>query len=73
MPTLEVPLINLAILPSNPSMIAATITAIIDNSNLPSNANLIDVKPIQTPMSVKIFGRITLVFLLETNLIFLFC
>ena len=71
LPTFEVPLINLAILPSKPSMIAATITAIIDNSNLPSNANLIDVKPIQTPMSVKIFGRITLVFLLETNLIFL--
>ena len=29
LPTLEVPFINLAILPSNPSMTAATITAII--------------------------------------------
>ena len=54
-------------------MIAATITAIIDNSNFPSNANLIEVNPIDTPTSVKIFGKITLVFLFETNLIFLFC
>ncbi len=72
-PTLEVPFINLAILPSKPSIIAATITAIIDNSNLPSKANFIEVKPIQTPIRVKIFGKITLVFLFETNFIFLFC
>ena len=39
LPTLEVPLINLAILPSSPSIIAAIITAIIDNSNFPSKAN----------------------------------
>ena len=45
---------------------------LIDNSNFPSNANLIDVNPMQTPKRVKIFGRITLVFLFETNLISLF-
>ena len=61
-PTLEVPLINLAILPSSPSMTPATITAIIANSNFPSNANLIEVKPIHTPIKVKIFGSITLEF-----------
>ena len=35
-PTFEVPLINLAILPSNPSMTAAIIIAMIANSYLPS-------------------------------------
>ena len=54
LPTFEVPLINLAILPSSPSIIPAIITAIIDNSNFPSNANLIELKPIQTPIRVKI-------------------
>ena len=36
------------------------------------NANLIELNPMQTPTKVKIFGSITLEFLLETNLIFLF-
>ena len=67
-------LINLAILPSNPSMSAANIIAIIANSNLPSNANLIDVNPIQTPIKVNMFGKITLaVFLSVTILKFFFC
>ena len=47
-PTFDVPLINLAILPSKPSIIAAKIIAIIANSNFPSSANLIEVKQIQT-------------------------
>ena len=34
-------------------------------------AGLIDVKPMQTPTNVNIFGKIVLVFLLETNLNFL--
>ncbi len=71
-PTLEVALINLAIRPSNPSIIAATIIASTDNSNLPSKANLIELKPIQTPTKVKIFGKMTLVFFVETILKFFF-
>ena len=63
LPTFEVPFINLAILPSNPSITAAKIIAIIANSNLPSNANLIEVKPIQTPIRVSILGKIILAFL----------
>jgi len=39
-PTFEVALINLAILPSNPSINAARIIAMTANSNLPSRANL---------------------------------
>ena len=35
-------------------------------------ANLIEVKPIHTPTSVIIFGKITLEFLFDTNLIFFF-
>ena len=34
--------------------------------------NLIEVKPIHTPTSVIIFGKITLEFLFDTNLIFFF-
>ena len=71
-PTLEVPLINLAILPSSPSMTPATITAIIANLKFPSKANLIEVKPMHTPIKVKIFGSITLEFLFDTSLIFFF-
>ncbi len=48
LPTFDVPLINLAILPSNPSINAAKIIAIIANSNFSSSANLIEVKPMQT-------------------------
>ena len=59
-PTFDVPLINLAILPSSPSIIAANMIAITANSNLPSKANLIEDKPIQTPIKVSIFGKITL-------------
>ena len=66
------PFINLAILPSSPSMTPATITAIIANSKFPSKANLIEDNPIHTPTKVNIFGRITLEFLLDTNFIFLF-
>ena len=39
---------------------AANIIAIIANSNFPSNANLIDDKPIQTPIRVSMLGKITL-------------
>ena len=60
LPTFDVPLINLAILPSKPSIRAANIIAIIANSNFPSNANLIDDKPIQTPIRVSMLGKITL-------------
>ena len=63
-PTLDVPFINLAILPSKPSISAAKIIAIIANSNFPSNANLIEVNPIQTPIRVSILGKITLAFFL---------
>ena len=55
LPTFDVPLINLAIRPSSPSIIAATRIAKIDISYLASNANLIELKPIQTPTRVKIF------------------
>ena len=72
LPTLEAPPINLAILPSNPSITPATIMAITAISNLPSNENLIDVKPIQTPTNVKIFGNNTLGFLGGTILKFFF-
>ena len=72
LPTLDVPCISLAILPSKPSIIAAIIIAIMDKVNFPSTANLIELKPIQTPTKVKIFGRITLVFLSLTNLKFFF-
>ena len=40
-PTLDVPLINLAILPSSPSIKAAKIIAIIANPNLSYKENLI--------------------------------
>ena len=73
-PTLDVPLINLAIRPSNPSISAAKIIAIIANSNLPSKANLIEVSPIHTPISVSMFGKITrALFLSVTILKFFFC
>ena len=66
---IDVPLINLANRPSNPSITAAKIIATIANSNLPSKANLIEVNPIQTPISVSILGKITLaVFLSVTTL-----
>ena len=70
LPTFDVPLINLAILPSNPSIRAANIIAIIANSNFPSNANLIDDKPIQTPIRVSMLGKITLAFVFLSVTIF---
>ena len=72
LPTLDVPFISLAILPSKPSIIAAIIIAIIANSNFQSNANLIDVNPIQTPISVSILGNIILAFFLSATIFKLF-
>ena len=71
-PTFDVPLINLAILPSKPSIIAAKIIAIIANSNFPSSANLIELNPMQTPIKVSILGRITLAFFLSAIIFKLF-
>jgi len=51
-------------------MTPATKIARIDISYLPSSANLIELNPIQTPTSVKIFGNITLVFFDDTSLKF---
>ena len=62
-PTKEVPFINLATLPSNASNIAAKSIAIIDSSNFESSANFIELKPIQTPINVKVFGKIILALL----------
>ena len=53
-------------------MTPATITAIIAYLKFPSKANLIEVKPMHTPIKVKIFGSITLEFLFDTSLIFFF-
>ena len=48
--------------------------AIIASANFPSKANLIEVKPIQTPINVIALGRIILAFLSETILkLFLGC
>ena len=69
---MEVPLINLAIRPSRPSITAAKMTAIIASSYFKSSANLIELSPIQTPIKVKILGKITLVFLSATILKFFF-
>ena len=68
-PTFEVPLISLAILPSSPSINAANIIAMIANSNLPSSANLMEVRPIQTPIRVNIFGKITLALFLSVTIL----
>ena len=68
-PTYDVPLINLAILPSKPSINAANIIAMIAKWNSPLNANLIEVKPMQTPINVSMFGRSILAFFFSvTNL-----
>ena len=71
-PTFDVALINLAILPSKPSIIAAKIIPIIANSNLPSNANFIEVNPMHTPIKVNILGKITLAFFLSKTILRLF-
>ena len=66
LPTLDVPFINLAILPSKPSNRAAKIIAIIESSNFESKANLIELSPIQTPIKVRAFGKIILAFFSDT-------
>jgi hypothetical protein len=63
-----VPLINLAILPSKPSIIAASIIAITESEYFSSNANLIELRPMQTPINVSIFGKRILAFLSDTIL-----
>ena len=59
-----------ATLPSSASNIAAKIIAIMDNSNLASKANLIELKPMQTLISVNAFGKIILAFFSDTILKF---
>ena len=68
LPILDVPLINLAIRPSNASIKPANNIAITESANFPSRANLMEVKPIQTPIKVIALGRIILAFLSETIL-----
>jgi len=57
-----VPLINLAILPSNASKIAANKINVTAKVKLPSIENLIELIPRQTPARVKMFGSKYLVF-----------
>ena len=57
-PILEVPFINLAIRPSKASINPANNIAIIAIANFPSIANLIELKPIQTPIKVSILGTL---------------
>jgi len=45
-----------------PSIKAAIIIAIMAKSNCPLKENLIEVSPMQTPISVNIFGKIILTF-----------
>ena len=71
-PNSEVPFINLAILPSNASSIAAKIIKITAKLKFPSNANFIELIPRHTPPNVRIFGRRYLVFFEVTNLNFFF-
>ena len=67
-PTNEVPFNNLATLPSKASKTAANKMAIIDNSNFASNANLIELNPIQTLINVNVLGKSILAFLSDTIL-----
>ena len=69
-PKFEVPLINLATLPSKPSKIAATIKNKTAKVKFPSIANLIELIPRQTPTRVRTLGRIYLVLFTETILNF---
>ena len=48
------------------------IIAIIANPNLSSKANLIDVKPMHTPINVSIFGKITLAVFFSATILKLF-
>ena len=70
-PNSDVPLINLATLPSNASKIAASKIKVTARLKFPSIENLIELIPKQTPANVNIFGSKYLVFFEETNLNFL--
>jgi len=70
-PNSDVPLINLATLPSKASKIAANNMKITAKLKFPSIENLIELIPKHTPASVRIFGKRYLVFFDETNLNFL--
>ena len=72
MPNSDVPLINLAILPSKASNIAANKINFTAKLKFPSIENFIELIPRQTPASVKIFGSNYLVFFEVTILNFLF-
>ena len=72
LPNSDVPLINLAILPSRASKIAANKIRVTAKLKLPSIENLIELIPRQTPAKVKILGSKYLVFFEVTNLNFLF-
>ena len=63
-PKSEVPFINLAILPSNASSIAARRIKVTANLKFKSRENLIELIPKHTPAIVRIFGKIYLVFLM---------
>ena len=71
-PNSEVPFINLAILPSSASRIAANKINVTAKLKLPSIENLIELIPKQTPANVKILGSKYLVFFDDTNLNFFF-
>ena len=66
------PLINLAILPSRASKIAANKINITARVKFASIENFIELIPKQTPISVNMFGKIYLVLFDETNLKFFF-
>ena len=55
-----------------PLIDTAEIIAITANSNFPSKANLIEVNPIQTPISVSMLGKITLAFFFSATTLKLF-
>ena len=71
-PKSEVPLINLATLPSRASNIAANKINITARLKLPSIENLIELIPKQTPAKVKMLGKRYLVFFDDTILNFFF-
>ena len=60
-----IPFINLAILPSNASKIAANKIKVTAKLKFPSIENLIELIPRQTPAKVRIFGSKYLVFLMK--------
>ena len=62
LPNSDVPFINLAILPSNASRIAANKINVTAKLKLPSIENFIELIPRHTPARVRIFGSKCLVF-----------